>query len=128
VGVFGTLLDVASFWAFIRLGWSPWLAVTAAYALATAAQFYLNRRYCFQAFDRYVLHQLGTYSLVTFAQWLLTVAIVELGIRAFRFDPLLAKIISIPPGAIAGFVGNRYLTFGPGLRAAVARMRGKESR
>ena len=33
---------------------------------------------------------------------------------------LVAKAASIPPTAIAGFVGNRYLTFGPGLRKTIS--------
>jgi putative flippase GtrA len=115
VGVFGTLIDFGLFWALIAVHVWPAIAVTAAYFIATGTQFYLNRRYSFQAFDRLVLHQLGTFVVVTVLNWLLALAIVELGLR-FGLTPLAAKALSIPPGAIVGFLGNRYLTFGQGIR------------
>ena len=124
VGVLGTALDFGLYWALIAARVFPWLAATLAFSLATAAQFYLNRTYSFAAFDRHVLAQLGSYIAVTLAQLLLTVAIVETSIRIGHLDPLVAKAISIPPTAVAGFLGNRYLTFGSGIRAAIRRLRG----
>jgi putative flippase GtrA len=111
VGVIGTLVDLALFWVLVRAGVSAAISVTVAYFVATAAQFFLNRQYSFQAFDRAVLHQMGLYAGVTIASWLVALVVVEAGISFFHLAPLAAKVLSIPPTAIVGFLGNRYLTF-----------------
>jgi putative flippase GtrA len=111
VGVIGTLIDVGLFWALVSIGTWPALAVTVAYFLATAAQFYLNRQYSFASFDRAVLHQMGLYAVITVVTWLLTLGIVQAGISIVHLAPLVAKVISIPPVALLGFLANRYLTF-----------------
>ena len=87
--------------------------MTVAFGTATAVQFFLNRKYSFAAFDRYVLHQMGTYFAVSVVQWLMAVSIVQVGVTFLHMAPLLAKAISVPPTAIAGFLANRTLTFGP---------------
>ena len=120
VGVVGTLLDVGLFATFLRLGLSTWVAVTLAFFLATAMQFFFNRQWSFRAFHRPAIVQAPVYVILTIVNWLVALAIVEIGVATFHLDPLVAKAASIPPTAIAGFVGNRYLTFGPGLRKTIS--------
>lgn len=119
VGVAGTLLDVGLFATFLRLGLRTPVAVTLAFFLATALQFFLNRQWSFRAFHRAAIVQAPVYAIVTIVNWLIALAIVEIGVATFHLDPLVAKAVSIPPTAIAGFLGNRYLTFGPGLRKTI---------
>lgn len=123
VGVVGTLLDVGLFWTFLRLGVWTALAVTLAFFLATAVQFFLNRQWSFRAVHRPAIVQAPVYVIVTIVNWLIALAIVEIGTATFHLAPLVAKAISIPPTALAGFVGNRYLTFGPGMRQTVRAMK-----
>jgi len=125
VGVIGTATDVGLFWAMIRAGVWPAVAVSAAFISATALQFLLNRHVSFRAYDRPAFGQARTYVVVTAANWLVALLFVEGGLRIFHLDPLLAKAISIPPTAAIGFIGNRCLTFGPGIRATYRRLRGK---
>jgi putative flippase GtrA len=129
VGVAGTLLDVGLFWILVRAGlWTP-AAVTLAFFTATAVQFFFNRHWSFRAFHRPASVQASEYAIITLVNWLLALAIVEMGVAWLHLSPLLAKALSIPPTAIAGFVGNRYLTFGAGIsetfRRRAERTRGK---
>jgi putative flippase GtrA len=111
VGVFGTLLDLGLFSALVRLGAYIPLAVTLAFFGATAAQFALNRQWSFRAYHRPAIVQAPIYAIVTFVNWLLALALVEIGIRYLHLSPIAAKAVSIPPTALIGFVANRYLTF-----------------
>ena len=116
VGLAGTVLDLSLFACFVKLGvWTP-LAVTAAFFVATAAQFVANRNWSFRALHRPAIAQAPVYAIVTFVNWLLAVAIVEAGVARLHLAPLIAKALSIPPTALLGFIANRYLTFGPGWR------------
>ena len=121
VGIIGTVLDVVAFWALARLGvWIP-LAVTLAFFGATAAQFVFNRRWSFRAYHRPAIVQAPVYAIVTFVNWLLALVLVEAGIGLLHLSPIAAKIFSIPPTALVGFVANRYLTFGIGVQATFER-------
>ena len=111
VGVAGTLVDFALFWALIAAHAWPWTAVTIAYMLSTAMQFVLNRRYSFLAFEGRVILQARNYAIVSVAQLLLTLALVEIGIQTFGLVPLVAKATSIPFTALGGFLGSRYFAF-----------------
>lgn len=111
IGAFGTALDFALLWMFLRIRSPIALAVTAAYALATLAQFFLNRSWTFQAYERPAAYQLPVYILVTFVNWLVALVFVEVGTRTFDLSPMIAKALSIPPSALVGFLGNRHLTF-----------------
>lgn len=124
VGVAGTLLDVGLFWLLVRAGlWTP-AAVTVAFFTATALQFFLNRHWSFRAFHRPASVQATDYVIITLINWLLALAIVEIGVAWLHCTPILAKALSIPPTAIAGFLGNRYLTFGSGIGATLRRHAG----
>lgn len=122
VGVIGTSIDVGLLWVFLWLKLTPVVAVTLAYFTATAVQFFLNRHWSFRAFDRAAIHQFRAYVVVVLANWFVAVAFVEGGIHLFGLPPLVAKALSIPPSFAVGFLGNRYLTFGPGIRATYRRL------
>ncbi|HTU81093.1 MAG TPA: GtrA family protein [Candidatus Acidoferrales bacterium] len=126
VGVIGTALDFGFFWALIRLGTWTAVAVTLAFGGATAVQFFLNRHWTFRSFDRPALHQARTYLVVIVANWLVALVVVESGTRLLHLPPLVAKAISIPPSALMGYAGNRFLTFGGGIRSTYRRWRGHE--
>jgi putative flippase GtrA len=120
VGVVGTALDFGLLWLLLRGGvWQP-LAVSVAYVVATGVQFVLNRHYSFRSFDRAAVDQARTYLVVSAINWLVAVACVQAGTQALGLAPLWAKALSIPPSVIVSFLGNRYLTFGRGIRATVA--------
>jgi putative flippase GtrA len=123
IGALATGLDVALFWAFVHVHAAVAVAVTLAFFMATAVQFFLNRHLAFAAFDRPAASQARTYVLVVVASWLVALGVVEAGVRLFGFAPLVSKAISIPPSALVGFLGSRYLAFGPGVRAALRAMR-----
>jgi putative flippase GtrA len=125
VGVIGTAVDFAFFWLLLRLHAQPAVAVTVAFAIATALQFFLNRHWSFRAFHRSALRQAGAYGVVVVASWLVNLTFVEAGIGVFHLTPLFAKALAIAPSAVLGFVGNRYLTFGRGIRGTVRLLRDK---
>jgi putative flippase GtrA len=117
VGIVGTAIDFALFWLLLRAGlWEP-AAVTIAYCLATATQFVLNRQYSFRSFDRAALDQARTYAVVSLANLGVALAFVQIGTQVAHLQPMIAKAISIPPSVAVSFFGNRYLAFGPGIRA-----------
>jgi putative flippase GtrA len=123
VGVIGTAIDFGLFWVLLRLHVPPPAAVTLAYGLATALQFFLNRHWTFRAFDRAAVVQAGTYLAVTLVNWIVALVFVEAGTYVFHLTPLVAKALSIPPSAVVGFLGNRYLTFGAGVRGTMRDVR-----
>ncbi len=59
--------------------------------------------------------------MVTIVIYFLTVAVVELGVLVLRLPPLAALALAIPVGASVGYLGTRYVTFGPGIIAAAKR-------
>ncbi len=123
VGVLGTALDFGLLWLLLRVGAPLAFAVSAAYLAATAAQFVANRHYSFRNFDRAALAQARTYVAVSAINWGVAVGCVELGGAVFGMAPLLAKAFSIPPSVAVSFLGNRYFTFGKGIRATLSAWR-----
>ncbi|HVA32804.1 MAG TPA: GtrA family protein [Candidatus Baltobacteraceae bacterium] len=123
VGVLGTALDFALLWLLMR--WRVWLplAVSGAYVTATVAQFVANRHWAFRSFERSAIAQGRTYAVVSAVNWGVAVAVVQIGVLVWGLPPLAAKALSIPPSVAVSFFGNRYLTFGRGIRVALDRLR-----
>lgn len=111
VGALGTAFDFLLLWLLLRTSLPVPAAVTVAYGVATLGQFFLNRSWTFEAFERPVESQLATYILVTIVNWLLALVFVEIGTGALGIGPIAAKALSIPPSALVGFLGNRHITF-----------------
>jgi len=115
-------IDVGLFSAFVRLGIALWLGTSIAFTVAAVVHFLLNKYLTFRAFDRTFVKQARTYLILQIPSLLLTAAIVEGCTVGLHFAPLVSKIISIAVNVPLGFLGHRYLTFGGGIRAMLARM------
>jgi putative flippase GtrA len=99
------------------------VATVCSYCIAVSAHFTLNRAFNFRSFDRTFVQQARTYLVIVFLSALLTVGIVQFGVRMFGVDPVLAKIFAIALNVPVGFFGHRYLTFGAGIGATYRRLR-----
>lgn len=122
IGILGEIVLFGALQTLLTLHWPRIAAVSISYAVAVALQFFLNKYYNFRAFDRMILHQAGTYVIVTVVTYALTVVIVEIGVRALHLAPLLALLLTLPVGLPVAYLGNRYLTFGPGVLAGWRRL------
>ena len=97
-------------------------AGTLSYGLALLCHFSLNRILNFRNFERSPLQQAQTYGVIVFFQWLLTLAVIQLG-TACGLNPVYAVIASIAINLPIGFLSHRHLTFGPGILATVRKLR-----
>lgn len=121
VGVAGVGLYMLLLWFFVRAGVPAFWAFTSSYALAVAAQFLMNRYWNFRAFDRAIHHQAGTYIIVTAVNYVIMIGVEEAAMSWLHVNPLWAYAISIPVNLPVGYLANRFLTFGPGILAALRR-------
>jgi len=119
--VFG--VNIIVFKGLLEVGVHRPVATTIAYALAVAVHFTLNKFLNFRNFERSILQQLRTYLAVVTFCWVITLIIVEVGVEVFALPPLGATIVAIAINIPIGFLGNRYLTFEGGIRAAWQRFR-----
>jgi putative flippase GtrA len=125
IGGFVFCLDVGSFQALLKAALFRPLATTASFLIAISAHFTLNRFFNFRRFERSALAQARTYSVVAGVSLLLSIVIVEAGVRLLGLPPIVAKIIAVAVNVPVGFLGHRYLTFGAGIGVAVRRLRAR---
>ncbi len=92
------------------------MATTISYGLAVTAHFTLNKFLNFRNFERSTLSQFRTYGVVVVFLWIISMLLIEVGVRAFGLLPMQAKILAIAVNIPTGYVANRYLTFGGGIR------------
>jgi putative flippase GtrA len=121
VGIAGVAFYMLLLWIFVRGGMPAFWAFTGSYVLAVATQFLMNRYWNFRAFDRAIHHQAGTYVIVTAINYVIMIAVEEAAIHGLRVTPMWAYVISIPVCLPVGYLANRFLTFGPGIIAALKR-------
>lgn len=115
-------LDFCVFQIAITHGLSAVAAATLSYFAGAVAHFVLNKYFNFRSFERALHQQAGTYVVIIAAQWLATVLIVGICV-AHHMPPLLARLTAVIVGLPLGFIAHRYLTFGIGILATVARLR-----
>jgi putative flippase GtrA len=118
IGGLVTCVDVGTFAILLRLRWPLLAVITVAYSLGVAMHFSLNKYVSFRVHDRPLRRQAATYGVVAVTCWATTTAIVN-GAVALGIPPLLGKVLAIAFNIPIGFLGHRYLTFGPGISAAV---------
>ncbi len=111
-------IDIGTFQLIYMKSGNAALAATIAFALAVSVHFSLNRSFNFRNFDRAMHRQARTYAVIAGLSWLVTLAIVELGIHA-GLSALVAKIVAVIVNIPAGFLAHRYLTFGNGIAATI---------
>jgi putative flippase GtrA len=115
IGIAGQIMLFGLFWLMLSLHVERIVALTLSQGTAIAAQFFLNKYFNFRAFDRTIAHQAGTYVVVTALTYIVSVVIVELSVRIFGLNALVGLLLTVPICLPIGYLGNRYLTFGPGI-------------
>lgn len=125
IGIGGVVFvfNVGVFQLFLNLRFPLSLATTIAYGLSVIVHFLLNKFLNFKSFERSILHQLRTYLAVVTFCWLITVLVVQIGVNWLSLPPVVATMVAIVINIPLGFLGNRYLTFEGGIRAAWRRAR-----
>ena len=98
------------------------LATTIAYTLAVGSHFTLNKFLNFRNCERSTARQLRTYLVVVVLCWMVTLLVIETGVRGLGLTPLSAKLAAVAINIPTGFLGHRYLTFGSGIRATLRRL------
>lgn len=109
-------VDLGSFHLFIVNGFYRPLAATFSYCLAILLHFTLNKFLNFKNFERSTVSQFTTYLVVVSFSWVLTLLIIEVGVRLLRLTPVEAKLVAIAVNIPIGFLGHRFLTFGSGIK------------
>lgn len=119
IGGFVFFLEVAAFWVFL-FAHSPLLVATSlSFLIATSTHFTLNRSFNFRNFDRPALHQIRTYAVVAGFTLLVQNVVVSSSVGMIGLAPIYAKMLGILVALPLGYFGHRYLTFGPGIDAAI---------
>ena len=120
IGTFVAAIDIGSLDGLLALGVYLPIATTISYGLAVSVHFTLNKYANFRSFSRPAFAQMQTYGAVAVFQWLIVLAIVEVGVH-FGFRADVSKAIAIVVNIPVGFFGHRHLTFGPGILAVIRR-------
>lgn len=116
------VLDLVTYWIMIQYVVVP-LALASGFVVSIATHFTLNKYVTFRSHDRPVVVQLRNYLIVTGILYVVALAVVESGIHYFRLSEMAAKLVSVPITIPFGYLANKYLIFGPGVTALVARLR-----
>jgi putative flippase GtrA len=116
VGLTVFCIDVGSFQWMVESRTFLWVAVIVSYALGVVVHFSLNKYWNFRDYERTFVQQARTYLLITAAQLLTTLAIVEAGVHLVRLSPLEAKILAVFINVPFFFFAHKFMTFGPGIR------------
>jgi len=128
IGFSGVAVYFGLLWVLLRES-VPVLAATAcSFFTGASLQFLLNRFLNFRAFDRTVSRQASTYAAIMALNFLLTMLIVTVGTQGLHMHPFLANVVTIPVTSPTAYLANRYMTFGPGIRARLrewVRVRGR---
>ncbi len=122
IGGFVFVVDVGLFWLLVNAHVFLAAAVTIAYCVAVCVHFTLNKYANFRAHDRPWYHQASTYAVVAFVCWVVTLIVVEFCFRIVGLSPLVSKVTAVAVNMPVGFVGHRFLTFGPGVVRAIRRV------
>ncbi len=115
IGIVGEAILFGAFALLLAAGMERIAALAVSYAVAVSAQFVFNKYCNFRAFDRTFMQQAGTYVVITGVVYLVSVAVLEMSARLFRLSPIVGLLLTIPICLPIGYLGNRYLTFGPGI-------------
>ena len=110
-------VDVFTLQAMIARGIMAALAATLSFALGVSTHFLLNRYLNFRNFERAIHAQARTYVVIVTFSWLVTIAIIEAGVR-LGLGPLQGKMIAVVVNLPVGYLAHRYMTFSKGMRAA----------
>lgn len=120
IGLAGVVFYLLLLLFILHLGVSPLLATASAYVITASVQFIVNRNANFRAFDRAVTHQAANYAVVAVLIFLLTMALVGVGVRAIGLSPFTANALTLVITCPLAYLANSSMTFGPGI---VARLR-----
>jgi putative flippase GtrA len=101
------------------------VASTISYFTGTTTHFLLNRYVNFRRFDRAIHDQARTFVVIIFAQWIITLAIIDLMVSHGAW-PAAARATAIVVNLPFGFLANRYLTFGIGIIPRFLRRRAEK--
>lgn len=123
IGAAGVILYSAVLEGLLRIGLSPFPSYTVAYVTSIALLFTLNRQLTFRSLENPPHSQLLAFLTVAFVCYLVMIASEAVGLNVLRLTPLEAYWISIPVNGVVGYLGNRYVTFGPGLSAVLRGLR-----
>ena len=128
IGSFVFVVDAGTFQILLLRGLPLALSATIAYALGIFTHFNLNRSLNFRNFDRSIGNQAITYAIVVAFCYVVTIGVIEGGVRLLGMVPLYAKIIAVVINAPLSFFGHRHLTFSHGIIAAVRRLQASRNR
>ena len=110
VGGFVFVVDFSALWLFYKF-LPPIPAVSIAYLVAVSVHFCLNKWWVFKSQDKASGSQIFRYALNVLACWLCTMAVFSLAIHWLTANVYVAKIISVPPTTLLGFVLLKSFVF-----------------
>lgn len=112
VGVLNTLVDLTIFVTLTEsLGISPKLANIVSYSAGILVSFVLNRRLVFRyhSYHHGVRQQLIRFAVVNLLSLAISTTLVV--VLSAQVPPLMAKLLSIPPVFVWGFLCTRRIVF-----------------
>jgi putative flippase GtrA len=109
-------VDFATLYVLLRLKLAMSAAVAVAYVTGLAANFALNRNVNFRNFERPLHRQAWAYATIAALVLGFTVLWVDTFVHFLHVPPMIAKALSIPVTFVIGFLSNKYVIFGSGLR------------
>ncbi len=119
IGIAGEAILFSLFWALLVVGVNRVVALGLSYTIAVSAQFVLNKYCNFRAFDRTVVQQAGTYVVIAALVYAVSIPIIEFSVRILHLGAMVGLLFTVPICLPIGYLGNRYLTFGPGILRSI---------
>lgn len=94
-------------------------SVVVAFVAGLVVHFSLNKYWSFKSHERAVLLQIRTYLAVAACSMLLTLLIINLCVYILGIHYMVAKVVAVGATVVWGYLCNRYMTFGRGMRASI---------
>lgn len=110
IGISGVTVDIVSFALFVRLGIPPVIATIISTSLGIINNFLLNAFLNFKKRNK-ILNRFVKFYGIGLIGIIITAGLIYLLHDTLGLDPLISKLITIPPVVAVQFLLNKHISF-----------------
>lgn len=112
IGAFTALIYFLLFavmWEMFHINYK--IAVTFSYIGSILFHFLMNRNVTFQSTKKSILPQVTRYTLMAAVNYLITIIVVELSVKAFFLSPYVGVLIAVGITVVSGYLMSKVWVF-----------------
>ncbi|TAH32929.1 GtrA family protein [Candidatus Saccharibacteria bacterium] len=111
IGFTGAAIDYLFYVLFYKVcGIPPEIASFLSVSIGIANNFILNAKFNFKVSDK-LLKRFGSFYAIGLVGAILSSVLIYIMVNLMNIDPLVAKLITIPPVVLAQFIFNKMISF-----------------